>query len=435
MSARTTALCALIATRRQGAWSDGILKEYVQRDRLDRRDAALASQLAYGVMQNRMLLDFYLEQVVAGGLSRLQPAMLDILRLGAYQILLLDKIPDSAAVNEAVEQTKRYVNQKAAGMTNGALRALARKKGGLKEPQDLATKYSHPQALVELLTDSVGADRIEPFLRADNEPAPMCLQINPLRANPDEVERELTGQGISFRCHPWLPGCYLAAGTGNVAKLDLFASGKVYVQDPSARLAAMAAGVEPGMRVLDACAAPGGKSFALAMQMENKGSVTSCDIHAHKISLIEKGAERLGISIITAREADASRFQEEFEGGFDVVVADVPCSGLGVIRKKPDIRYKDLAPTERLPAVQAAILENVSRYVRPGGALLYSTCTVLRRENEDVAGAFLARHPEFRLEAFPVPEQLHDKNEGMLTLYPHLHAADGFFICKLRKNV
>ncbi len=234
MSARTTALCALIATRRQGAWSDGILKEYVQRDRLERRDAALAATLTYGVMQNRMLLDHYLEQVVSGGLSRLQPAMLDILRLGAYQILLLDKIPDSAAVNEAVEQTKRYVNQKAAGMANGALRALSRKKGSLNEPRDLATTYSHPQELVDLLTDSVGENQIEPFLRADNEPAPTCLQINPLLSNPDEVERALTEQDILFRKHPGLSGCYLVTGTGNLARLELFASGKVYVQDASA---------------------------------------------------------------------------------------------------------------------------------------------------------------------------------------------------------
>ncbi len=435
MSARTTALCALIATRRQGAWSDGILKEYVQRDRLERRDAALAATLTYGVMQNRMLLDFYLAQVITGGLSRLQPAMLDILRLGAYQILLLDKIPDSAAVNEAVEQTKRYVNRKAAGMTNGALRALSRKKGSLAEPEDLATRYSHPQALVDLLMQSVGEHQIEPFLRADNEPAPTCLQVNPLLSSPGEVERVLAGQEISFRKHPWLSGCYLVKGTGNLAKLDLFASGKVYVQDPSAKLAAMAAGVQPGMHVLDTCAAPGGKSFALAMQMENEGSITSCDIHAHKVSLIEKGAARLGISIITAMEADASEFREEFAEGFDVVLADVPCSGLGVIRKKPDIRYKDLAPMERLPVVQAAILENVSRYVKPGGALLYSTCTVLRRENEDVANAFLEKHPEFRPEAFPVPAALGDTKGGMLTLYPHMHEADGFLICKLRKNV
>ena len=207
------------------------------------------------------------------------------------------------------------------------------------------------------------------------------------------------------------------------------------MQDPSAKLAAMAAGVKPGMHVLDCCAAPGGKSFAAAIAMQNRGSITSCDIHEHKISLIEKSAARLGISIVKARQADASKFYDEFASAFDAVIADVPCSGLGVIRKKPDIRYKDLAPTQRLPAVQAAILENVSRYVRPGGTLLYSTCTVLRRENEDVANAFLQNHPEFSLEPFALPEGLDAKTDGMLTLLPHLHAADGFFICKLRKNV
>lgn len=435
MGARTTALTALIATRRQGAWSDGILKEYVQRDRLDRRDAALASQLVYGVMQNRLLLDFYLSQVVSGPMSRLQPVMLDILRLGAYQILLLDKIPDSAAVNEAVEQTKHYVNKKAAGMTNGCLRALSRQKQSLRQPEDLATRYSHPQTLVELLQQSVGEEQIEAFLRADNEIAATCLQVNTLLSDAQEAEQALTQLGIAFEKHPWLDGCYLVRGTGNLAQLELFSSGKVYVQDPSARFAAMAAGAKPGMRVLDCCAAPGGKSFAAAIAMQNEGSVISCDIHAHKVSLIEKGAARLGVSIVHARQADASQFEPEFESGFDVVIADVPCSGLGVIRKKPDIRYKDLAPMQKLPQVQAAILENVSRYVKPGGVLVYSTCTVLKRENENVANAFLARHPEFRLEVFALPAGLDAQTDGMLTLYPHLHEADGFFICKLRKNV
>lgn len=222
MGARTTALTALIATRRQGAWSDGILKEYVQRDRLDRRDAALASQLVYGVMQNRLLLDFYLSQVVSGPMSRLQPVMLDILRLGAYQILLLDKIPDSAAVNEAVEQTKHYVNKKAAGMTNGCLRALSRQKQSLRQPEDLATRYSHPQTLVELLQQSVGEEQIEAFLRADNEIAATCLQVNTLLSDAQEAEQALTQLGIAFEKHPWLDGCYLVRGTGNLAQLELF---------------------------------------------------------------------------------------------------------------------------------------------------------------------------------------------------------------------
>ena len=197
---------------------------------------------------------------------------------------------------------------------------------------------------------------------------------------------------------------------------------------------ALASGAAPGMRVLDCCAAPGGKSFAAAMQMENTGSILSCDLHAHKISLIEKNAARLGISILKAEQRSASEFDPALEAQFDLVIADVPCSGLGVIRKKPDIRYKPLDAIERLPEVQRAILETVSRYVKPGGALLYSTCTVRKEENEAVALPFLQAHPEFSLEPFPVPDGLDLPNEGYAALLPHKHAADGFFICKLRKH-
>ena len=406
----------------------------MQRDRLERRDAALAVTLTYGVMQNRMLLDHYLEQVVSGGLSRLQPAMLDILRLGAYQILFLDKIPVSAAVNEAVEQTKTYANKRAAGLVNGSLRTLARRKDELEKPHDLATKYSHPQPLVDCLRASMDEETLEAFLAADNDIPKTALQANPLKASAEQVAAALDEAGIACEPHPWLPGCFLVSGTGNLESLPLFQSGAVYVQDAAAKLAVLASGAGPGMRVLDCCAAPGGKSFAAAMQMENTGSILSCDLHAHKISLIEKNAARLGISILKAEQRSASEFDPALEAQFDLVIADVPCSGLGVIRKKPDIRYKPLDAIERLPAIQTAILENVCRYVRPGGTLLYSTCTVRKEENEDVARTFLLAHPEFSPEPFAVPAGLDLKNEGYATLLPQKHAADGFFICKLRKH-
>lgn len=433
-TARTTALSALIATRRQDAWSDGVLKQYIARDALDRRDAALASQLCYGVLQNRALLEYELSQVLSCKFKDLQPVVADILLLGAYQVLLLERVPDSAAVNEAVEQCKAYGNRRAAGLVNGVLRSLSRQKGSLRQPDDLETKYSHPAALVALLRENLPEGALKAFLAADNAPAPMTLQYNPLKTQPQSVWDELTAAGVRLTPHPWLPDCMLAEGAGDLTRLPAFCDGRVYVQDAAAALAARCAGAQPGMRVLDVCAAPGGKSFAMASRMENRGEVLSCDIHPHKIALLEKGAQRLGITSLHARVQDASARCEELIGQMDIVVADVPCSGLGVIRKKPDIRYRDLAPTERLPQVQAAILENVSRYVKPGGALLYSTCTVLKRENEDMANAFLARHPEFQLEAFPVPDGLGGQNGGMLTLYPHVHEADGFFICKLRKN-
>ena len=434
MNARTTALSALIATRRQNAWSDGVLKEYIARDRLDARDAALASRLCYGVLQNRMLLDFYIAYFLNGKLRELQPVVLDILRLGAFQIVFLDKIPVSAAVNEAVEQCKSYANRRAAGLVNGLLRAMARNRDALPEPPDLATKYSHPQKLVELLEESVGKDAIEPLLKCDNEITPTILHANPLRADAESVFAELEEAGAVLTQHPWLPDCRLAQGTGNLERLDAFRDGRVYVQDPAAHLAALASGVEPGMQMLDACAAPGGKSFAAAMQMRNEGSILSCDIHPHKLTLIEKGAERLGITMLQTRLQNAAEHDPALDGQFDAVIADVPCSGLGVIRKKPDIRYKPLEPLARLPELQRAILENVCRYVKPGGTLVYSTCTVLRRENEAVAEAFLKEHPDFSPETIPAPEGFGLENDGMLTLLPFKHDTDGFFICRMRKH-
>ena len=433
-NARTTALSALIAVRRQGAWADGALKEYLARDRLDRRDAALAVRLVYGVVQNRMLLDYDLAQVVSCPLSRLQPVVLDILRLGAYQILFLDKIPISAAVNEAVEQTKAYANKRAAGLVNGSLRALGRRKGTLLPAPDLATRYSHPQPLLDCLRTSMDEAQLEAFLQANNETPKTALQINPLLATAEQVTAALEQAQIPYTPHPWLPECYLVSGTGNLEQLPLFQSGCVYVQDAAAKLAAIVSGAAPGMQVADVCAAPGGKSFAAAMQMENCGSILSCDLHAHKIALIEKNAQRLGISILKAEQRDASKLDPALEERFDVVIADVPCSGLGVIRKKPDIRYKALDAIERLPQVQQAILQTASRYVKPGGVLLYSTCTVRREENEGVCLPFLQTHAEFSAEPFPVPGLSELGKSGMATLWPQLHEADGFFICKLRKQ-
>ena len=434
MNARTTALSALIAMRRQNAWADGALKDNTARARLDRRDAALAARLLYGVVQNRMLLDFYLAQAVASPLTKLQPVVLDILRLGAYQILFLDKIPVSAAVNEAVEQTKTYANKRAAGLVNGSLRALARRKSELEQPRDLAIKYSHPQPLVDCLRASMDEETLEAFLAADNDIPKTAMQVNPLKDSPEQVTAALDEAGIAYEPHPWLPGCFLVSGTGNLETLPLFQSGAVYVQDAAAKLSVLASGAVPGMRVLDCCAAPGGKSFAAAMQMRNEGSILSCDIHPHKLTLIEKGAERLGITMLQTRLQNAAEHDPALDGQFDAVIADVPCSGLGVIRKKPDIRYKPLEPLARLPELQRAILENVCRYVKPGGTLVYSTCTVLRRENEAVAEAFLKEHPDFSPETIPAPTGFGLENDGMLTLLPFKHDTDGFFICRMRKH-
>ena len=253
MDARVTALSALIACRKQNAWSDGVLKEYIVRDRLDRRDAALASRLCYGVLQNRMLLDFYISHYLNARLRDLQPVVLDILRLGVYQLTQMDRVPDSAAVNEAVNEARKYANARAAGLVNGVLRAIAREKDCLPQPWDLATKYSHPEPLVKLLEQSLGKDSLETFLAADNEAPETVLQRNPLRTKGTDLFLELQNQELSIRRHSWLPDCYCVSGSGSFETMQDFKDGKFYIQDAGAHLAVLAAGLKPGMTVLDAC--------------------------------------------------------------------------------------------------------------------------------------------------------------------------------------
>ena len=436
MSARETALSVLIACRRNGAWSNGVLKEYIRQDRLDGREAALASRLCYGVLQNRGKLDFYLRQLLTGKLKDLHPAVRDILHLGLYQILEMDKIPDSAAVNESVKLTKKYCAQvrSAPGLVNGVLRNALRSKGQLTEPVELCDKYSHPPKLIDLLRAYVGQERLENMLIANNEAAATVVQVNTLQTTGEQLRQLLAEQGIAAEKHSWLDDCLVLSGAGDLEKLEAFQKGLFYVQDAAAKLSVLCAGLSQHARVLDCCAAPGGKSFAAAIAMGGTGSIVSCDIHHHKIGLIQNGADRLGLDNITAQLQDAAVFCPQWEGQMDAVIADVPCSGYGIIRKKPDIRYKDPDSMQELPGLQLQILSNQARYVRPGGVLIYSTCTLVRKENEGVVEKFLAKNPEFTTEALPLPAQLPANTTGMLTLVPGEYDTDGFFICRLRRK-
>jgi 16S rRNA (cytosine967-C5)-methyltransferase len=245
----------------------------------------------------------------------------------------------------------------------------------------------------------------------------------------------LEQEKVSAKPHGWMQDCLVLSGTGSIEHLPSFKEGLFYVQDPAAKLSVLCAKLpKEDIRVLDCCSAPGGKSFAAAIAMEGHGQITSCDVHAHKTGLIENGAARLGLTNITARQQDATVNVPEWVEAMDVVIADVPCSGLGIIRKKPDIRYKNLDELKELPALQLAILENQATYVKKGGVLLYSTCTVLKAENEDVVNAFLAKHDDYTLEPLELPEVFPKNETGMLTLIPGDYDTDGFFICRLRRK-
>ena len=436
MGARETALNGLIACRKNGAWSNAVLKSYVSRDRLDPREAALAARLCYGVLQNRLKLDFFLEQLLTGKLKSLHPVVHDILHLGLYQMYEMDKIPVSAAVNESVTLAKKYCPKvrSAPSLVNAVLRNAERSKEQLQPPSTLSQRYSHPEKLLSLFRAYVGESRLESMLQANNAIAPTVVQVNTLRIGAEALLEQLQAQGILAQPHSWLPNCLVLSNIGNLEHMEPFQKGLFYVQDAAAKLSVLCAQIPDNANVLDCCAAPGGKSFAAAIAMKNTGRITSCDIHPHKITLIQNGAQRLGLNSITAQVQDASVYNPQWAECMDAVIADVPCSGYGIIRKKPDIRYKDPDTMQQLPALQLQILSTQARYVRPGGLLLYSTCTLVRKENEGVVERFLKENPDFSLEKLPLPQVFPENTTGMLTLVPGEYDTDGFFICRLRRK-
>ena len=437
--ARATALRVLVACRTNGSWADAALKAQVSRDGLSGADAALCSRIVYGVMQNRMLLDFYIAAYCSQKPDHLQPPLLDILRIGAYQILFLDKVPDSAAVNESVELAKLTKRGQASGLVNAVLRKISQNKQTLPAIPDrdteryLSIRYSHPKWLVKRLITLLGREETEAFLAANNDVAPMTVQVNPLKTTPEELIAQLAEAGVTAVPHAWVPGCLELSSTGDLTDLSAFREGAFLVQDPAARLVSLIADVQPGQQVLDVCAAPGGKSFSAAFAMEDQGSVLACDLHENKLKRIRDGAERLGLTCIQTSAADGREPRTEWQDAFDTVLVDAPCSGLGISRKKPDTRYKRADDLFTLPVVQAAILDNAAGYVKPGGTLVYSTCTILPEENEQVTDAFLAEHPEFVKEPFALPSPV-GNTDGQLTLWPQRHGTDGFYICRMTRQ-
>lgn len=437
--ARLAALTFLEKCRRADAWSDAVLGSVMDSAALEGRDRGLCTAICYGVMQNMLLLDNAVAAFSSVKVNKLEPKVLDILRISAYQLLFMDRIPDSAAVNEGVKLAKKLGYARASGLVNAVLRKIGANKADMLEPEGksvserLSLKYSHPRALVDYFLSVLGEEETEALLRAHNAEVPVTLQVNTLKADRESLLAHFAEKAIRAEAHEFLPGCIYLRGTGAVSALPGFAEGAFYVQDCAAFMAVMAAAPKAGDKIMDVCSAPGGKSFAAAVLSGGEAEITSCDIHENKLKRIRESAARLGIDKLTTFAADARRFIPERENTCDVVIADVPCSGLGVIRKKPDIRYKNMADFEALPQIQLDILRNVSRYVKAGGTLLYSTCTVRREENSGVVKAFLAENEDYSVEDFTLPG-VGGSEKGMLQLWPQRHGTDGFFIAKLRRR-
>lgn len=434
--ARDVAVSAITAFRKRSAWSDGFLRNEIRSNGLDVRDAALATEITNGVLQNMLLLNYYISKFSSIKLNKISPGILDILQAAVYQILFLDRIPDSAAVNDAVNRAKKN-NPRAAGFVNALTRRIAASKQSLPEIKGslrdvLSIKYSHPLWLVDELISAYGENDAEAILELNNKRPKTSIRVNTLKTTYKDLLDLQYEDGIAFEGGIISDSAFINF-SGNVEKQKAFSDGLFYIQDTASQIAALTLSPSEGAKVLDACSAPGGKSFLMAQLMNNSGEIISCDVYEHKLKLINDGAKRLGIDIIKTKLRDATEFLAEFENEFDFVLADVPCSGIGIIRKKPDIRYKDNAELINLPKLQLEILNNLSKYVKVGGALVYSTCTILPRENSDVIEAFLKDNCNFVEEKEYFDIARIDNKYG-ITLIPHISKTDGFYMCKLRRK-
>lgn len=404
---REAALKVLVACEKDGAYLNIALRDTLSSSGMDIRDNALATTIAFGVMKNRLFLDNIIENLSSVKLKKLSVWIHNILRIGVFSVKFLDRIPVSATVNECVRLSRRYGHNASAGYVNAVLRKSA--SSGDFLPKDtssdeyMSIRYSLPLWLVELWK---GEGHGEELFRALCEEPPVTVRINTLKG-------ESLGEGFSKISSS--PYAYNYVGGGSVENTDEFKNGIITVQDLASQTAICALNPQKGARVLDLCSAPGGKSSFMAQLMENTGEIISCDIHSHKLPLIKSNFSRLGVTNASVRQNDATVFNKDFENSFDAVLADVPCSGLGVIRRKPDIKWtKSLSGNEEIIKTQKLILENAARYVKNGGRLMYSTCTVARAENEDNARWFLEKHSDFSL----VSEK---------QLLPHTDGTDGFY--------
>ncbi len=428
-----------------GLYSNLGLNKYLN-DAVYSKDRALVTELVYGVIQNKLRLDYIISQFSKIDIESLSVSVLNILRMGIYQLVFLDKIPDFAAVNESVSLARKFDNRGAANFVNAVLRNISRNGGKVKYPQkqkDLAqfisVYYSFPLWLVKRWINMFGPSFTEDLCRSLNERPKMSVRLNTLKDSCDQIKLRLMEEDVKIRQGLYVDEALYIDSLPSLKQLESFKEGLIQVQDESSMLASIALGVKANELVLDAAAAPGGKTTHLAQIMGNDGTIVSWDIYPHRVKLIKETCERLGVRIVDAYVKDASEPDERFYGKFDKVLVDAPCSGFGVIRRKPDIKWsKSREDIQALRRKQFEMLSVCSRYVKPNGILLYSTCSVDREENESVIFEFLNKHNEFVFDDISpyLPKKIMSKlngSQGFIQLFPNIHKVDGFFISRLKR--
>jgi len=449
-NARGLALETLHAVLEDDAYSNIALHRTLEIHRPEKIDRAFITELVYGTLRNLGTLDWILGEFLKKPLGTLPSWIRAILRMGVYQIFYLEKIPDSAACNESANLARNYGHAGTVKLVNGVLRNVARNRELLEFPdigedpvRGIAVKYSHPEWLVKRWLEELGPEATTALCRANNEIPPNTVRVNTLKTSRDELVTILAGEGVAAEAGRFAPETLLISGFLSIGSLDAHRTGLFMVQDESSTLVGHALSPEPGSLVIDACSAPGGKSTHLAQLMGNRGHIISADIHAHKMGLIRENAARLGVEIIKPVILDATLLDTQYPAKADYVLVDAPCSGLGVLRRRPEIRWrKDPGQITELPPLQFKILQSAGRCVKQRGVLVYSTCTLTREENKDVVDRFLRDNPDYEPEslsgflpaflmAMPGTDSL---DNGYGQFLSHIHGTDGFFIARMRKK-
>lgn len=422
--AREAALLSILKMK-SGKYTNLEVNATLTKTELSSADRGLYTALVYGVWERVITLDKTIAKYSKVPLDKIDEKALAALRMGIYQLAFMDKIPDHAAVDESVTMA----GKKAGGFVNAILRAFIRdgkktvlpNKGSIEY---LSVAYSAPVPLCERFVKWYGYEEAEKIFAAFFENEKITLRVNELKISKEKAREMLSAENSAIAENSICTDSF----DGITEGID---KGYWYVQDAASALAVATLGAKPGETVIDTCACPGGKSFGIALDMKNEGRLYSFDIHENKLSLIRKGTKKLGLDIISAAKRDARDPDSELFEKADRVLCDAPCSGLGVIGKKPDIKYKDISSIDNLPAIQYDVLCGASKYVKAGGILVYSTCTLNPEENFDVCRKFLKSNDEFTLEPFKWAK---GECDGSLTLFPHRDKTDGFYICKMRRK-
>ncbi len=447
-TARQVALDILVKVEQEQAYSNILLNQMLVKHKLPRADAGLVTEIVYGTIQRLNTIDYFLDSFVAKGSGKLEPWVRNLLRLSFYQLYYLERVPEHAVVNEAVNIAKHLGHQGISGMVNGVLRNLLRRKEQLVIPNNLSPVerislvHSHPKWMVKSWIEQFGETVAEQICESNNKPPHISIRVNNGKLDRDSMITQLQEMKISSYPSTLSSSGIIVEHGGNMALTPWYEKGEISIQDESSMLVADVVDPQPGMMVLDCCAAPGGKSMHMAERMLNQGKVWANDVHEHKQQLIRSQAERLGLTCIETMVSDAKELSKHFEDrSFDRILLDAPCSGLGVIRRKPDLKWtKKEVHITAIAELQLELMNSIHSLLRPGGVLVYSTCTLQYEENQAVIEQFLKQHESYCLD--PALGQLLPKRavddsmagQGMIQILPHQHHSDGFFIARLLRK-